>query len=441
VDWDEDGDFDIICGESNGRVTFFKNTGSPTNHRFTNAGNIKANNIIIDVGNLSVPEINDWNEDGLKDLIMGCDAGYVYVYLNVGTNTDPVFATSYKINANGTAIHKIKNCPRIADMNEDGLKDLILSWIDGTCLYWPNIGSNAAPAFNDSYELRGYDNVLDPDVGAYNWSHQGVCDWNEDGHIDILYTRWESEIYVHLSGAHHLKCAVTPVKPPIIIPPSGGSFDYDLVLTNTSTHIVTLDVWTEITLPNGTPYGPVRIVGTNISIPALGTKKYSFKDSAPGSLPPSDDYRFAVYMGKMGQGYYVTDSVALSKKDYLSVDLTAIPESGGIVNFELNAEAAYANRQYILLGSISGTSPGTPLPGGVAVLPLNWDIFTNMVLSYANTPLFHGFIGVLDLKGSSNAELDLGPTPGFAGTHLYFAYALNKPYDFASNTVIVEITP
>jgi hypothetical protein len=42
-----------------------------------------------------------------------------------------------------------------------------------------------------------------------------------------------------------------PVNPPIIIPPTGGSFDWDITMHNGETTPQTLDVWTIITLPGG----------------------------------------------------------------------------------------------------------------------------------------------------------------------------------------------
>ena len=88
-----------------------------------------------------------------------------------------------------------------------------------------------------------------------------------------------------------------------------------------------------------------------------------------------------------------------------------------------------------MLGSITGTSPGTPLPGGQATLPLNWDAFTDLVLTLANTPIFAGFMATLDSTGNSTAKLDsFGPLPnGFVGLKLYFAYALKC----CRNSVIV----
>lgn len=120
---------------------------------------------------------------------------------------------------------------------------------------------------------------------------------------------------------------------------------------------------------------------------------------------------------------------------------TISASTGGSVNFTLTAGMINANRDYLLLGSISGTVPGTPLPGGMATLPLNWDLFMTTVALMINTPPFHDFMGTLDGSGMGSAQLNLGPVPGAAGIIMHFAYALNRPWDFASNPVAVEIVP
>ena len=130
--------------------------------------------------------------------------------------------------------------------------------------------------------------------------------------------------------------------------------------------------------------------------------------------------------------------------DYgLAADTYSISEStGGSVSFGLGAGTQNGNRNYILLGSVTGTSPGTPLPGGMAVLPINFDLFTSVMIDLMGTPIFNGFMGTLDPEGASSAVLDtLGPVSGTAGLTLYFAYALNTPWDYASNPVAISIIP
>jgi hypothetical protein len=115
--------------------------------------------------------------------------------------------------------------------------------------------------------------------------------------------------------------------------------------------------------------------------------------------------------------------------------------SGGVVYLFLNAGEENKQRNYLILGSITGTEPGTPLPGAKATLPLNWDLFTNVIISIVNTPVFTNFQGILDGQGSGMALMNLPPIPGAAGLTMYFAYALNNPWNFASNPVEIEIVP
>ncbi|MFH2000482.1 MAG: agmatine deiminase family protein [Planctomycetota bacterium] len=113
---------------------------------------------------------------------------------------------------------------------------------------------------------------------------------------------------------------------------------------------------------------------------------------------------------------------------------------GGQVNFSLNAGVANGLRNYIVMGGASGTSPGFLLPGGYATLPLNWDIVTDVILSLLNTPYFSNFLGQLDGEGRASAQLNIGPLPtGTAGTTLYFAFALNNLWDFASDPLAIEV--
>lgn len=126
----------------------------------------------------------------------------------------------------------------------------------------------------------------------------------------------------------------------------------------------------------------------------------------------------------------------------LEIDVDTISAStGGVVQFSLNAGTINAYRSYFLLGSVTGTVPGTHFPN--VTLPLNWDIFTIIVLDFANTPLFANFNGMLGAQGDGQATLNtisISPlSPDLVGTKLYFAYLLYNPKDYASDPVVVEI--
>jgi hypothetical protein len=114
---------------------------------------------------------------------------------------------------------------------------------------------------------------------------------------------------------------------------------------------------------------------------------------------------------------------------------------GGSVGFSLSAGAGYAGRGYAVLGSVTGVSPGTPLPGGLAVIPLNNDWFMQFVLQWLNTAFFVNFLGNLDALGNGGAQLNLPPLPaGTAGLVMHYAFCTYNPFDFTSNPVGVVVT-
>lgn len=126
----------------------------------------------------------------------------------------------------------------------------------------------------------------------------------------------------------------------------------------------------------------------------------------------------------------------------LEADLFEIQEGTvGRVDFALHGGVENMGRTYLLLGSLSGTAPGIPLPGHGANLPLNWDPFTHLVIQLMNTAVLSGFMGTLDGLGEGSASLDtLGPLPpGSAGITLSFAYGLKEPWNVVSNPVQVKV--
>lgn len=130
--------------------------------------------------------------------------------------------------------------------------------------------------------------------------------------------------------------------------------------------------------------------------------------------------------------------------EYLNADVYQLSETtGGMINFTLTAGLQNAKRDYLLFGGLSGTSPGNPLPGGYVVLPLNWDLFTNITIEYVNSIFFMNFYGLLNKDGEGAAIFNtLGPLPsGLTGITFSFAYAIFYPWDFVSNPVNVEVVP
>jgi len=150
------------------------------------------------------------------------------------------------------------------------------------------------------------------------------------------------------------------------------------------------------------------------------------------------DFDYAAKMTRAVIGWLV-DATGL--RPSLFADTPVLAESGGTINFTLNAGRANGARTDLLCGSLSGMLPGTLLPGGLATIPLNRDWFSDYILARLNRPVFADFWGVFDSTGSAAAQLNAPPLSGWVGSTMHFAYAAADPWDFVSNAVAIEVVP
>jgi hypothetical protein len=145
--------------------------------------------------------------------------------------------------------------------------------------------------------------------------------------------------------------------------------------------------------------------------------------------------------GQPFDAYYVDDTAGVMAALPLSCDVHTVPESGGTVNIDLLAGVDNASRNYLIVGSTSGTSPGFTLPGG-EILPINWDWFSDLEMTLLGPPIFTDFMGTLGAEGIGSAQFNVPTLPaGSAGLIMYFAYCCNNPFDFVSNPVEIEVVP
>ncbi len=152
-------------------------------------------------------------------------------------------------------------------------------------------------------------------------------------------------------------------------------------------------------------------------------------DSGAGSAPLAD----------MGAYEFLAAPPLRTDVDTISLGI------GGTQTFSLDAGPAHAGETYWLLGSATGTTPGTPAAAGV-VLPLNTpDFYFNASVILVDSPILIDTLGTLDASGRGAARFVLPPntTPVAAGLVLHHAYATfqgTAPV-FASNPVAVTLVP
>lgn len=158
VDWKGNGKLDLLVGNGGGYLHLYLNQGSGD---FAPGVMVKAAGKDLDVGGKASPCVVDWNEDGKMDLVMGNGSGEIFVYLNEGTNEQPIFGKPIKLNGGSLDVGS-NSCPEVADWDGDGKKDLIIGNDNGEIFVFINKGTNQEPQFDNQGEKLPL--KLGPDV-------------------------------------------------------------------------------------------------------------------------------------------------------------------------------------------------------------------------------------------------------------------------------------
>ena len=231
VDWDRDGDIDLVIGEEDGRVAWLENTGRVQGRMplFRDPVYFRQKAEYVKFGALVTPFSVDWDEDGDEDLVCGNTAGNIAFIENMGQvkleKRNPV-----KNNLRGRKLPrwnppvllKAGNKPirimagvngsiqgpaeakwgyttlSVADWNHDGLKDIIANSIWGKIIWYENTGRPGNPVLSPSKPVRivAVASTLKP---AWNWwdpepgdlvtqwrTTPYAVDWNRDGLTDLI---------------------------------------------------------------------------------------------------------------------------------------------------------------------------------------------------------------------------------------------------------------
>ncbi|MDG2142957.1 MAG: hypothetical protein P8N31_05320, partial [Planctomycetota bacterium] len=124
--------------------------------------------------------------------------------------------------------------------------------------------------------------------------------------------------------------------------------------------------------------------------------------------------------------------------------------SGGTQSFSLSTPPlASAVSLYVLLGTISGTTPGVPV--GSFTVPLNPDAYLNRTFNFPSTPPLGNSVGVMSpaSSGGGQASATFSLPPAFAPTlvgltvhHAFVSVDLQTGgLNFISNAVPLALLP
>lgn len=211
-DWDRDGDPDLIVGQEDGRVAWIENAGGKP-PRFLEPRFFRQEADEVKFGVLVTPFSVDWDSDGDEDLICGNSAGYIGWIENRG-GLIPRWAAPVYLEAGGHPIRIMAGANgsiqgpaeakwgyttlSVADWDGDGLLDLIMNSIWGKVFWYRNVGSKRraqlAPAQPVKVRWTG-----PPPKPAWTWWKPGpdelvtqwrttpyAIDWTGDGLVDLI---------------------------------------------------------------------------------------------------------------------------------------------------------------------------------------------------------------------------------------------------------------
>ena len=219
IDWDKDGDFDLIVGDEDGRVALIENTGKLAADRtpqFLAPRYFQQEADEMKCGALATPVGFDWDGDGDTDIVSGNTAGDIVFFENLsGPSVEkPRWAAPRYLEADGKAI-RIMAGPNgsiqgpceakwgyttlsIADWDGDGLPDLIVNSIWGKVHWYRNVGTRKKPKLAAAQPIEVEWNTPQPAL-AWGWlrpegkglltqwrTTPAAVDWNRDGLMDLV---------------------------------------------------------------------------------------------------------------------------------------------------------------------------------------------------------------------------------------------------------------
>src|ERR1035437_2930775 len=121
------------------------------------------------VSSYAIPCVADWNGDGRKDLPVGYQtAGKIALYLNTGSDSNPVFTTSVNLQAGGVDIYLPSDgcgapAPWVCDYDNDGERDLLVgdgAYGHGYVYFYRNTNTDAKPILDTGVRLMAGASVL-----------------------------------------------------------------------------------------------------------------------------------------------------------------------------------------------------------------------------------------------------------------------------------------
>ncbi len=201
ADFDQDGDLDLLCGEFLDGFTYFQNIGSRSEPVYASGTRLQGSDGSPLVMHLQMitPTAIDWDNDGDQDLIVGDEDGRVALIENVSPRaaTIPVFrqpvyfqqeADTLKFGALAT--------PFAYDWDHDGDEDIVCGNTAGNIGVFLNLDGKGtqwgAPTLIEAdgkpFRILAGSNgsIQGPAEAKWGYTTLSIADWDDDGRDDLI---------------------------------------------------------------------------------------------------------------------------------------------------------------------------------------------------------------------------------------------------------------
>ena len=203
---------------------------------------------------------------------------------------------------------------------------------------WYNLDSYSTPSHRETFEVILYDpahyptstgdgvilvqynlvnNPSSATFGIENQAQTVGIQYGYNGNWDVH--AWPVETgrtityTTNVAGpAPDVQITLTPINPPIQIPASGGSFDFNASVANNGTSPATFQAWIMTQLPNGSWYGPV-LGPIGLTLPGGQTVTRLRTQTVPGSAP-AGTYVYRGYVGNYSAVKWDSSSFNFTKQ-------------------------------------------------------------------------------------------------------------------------------
>ena len=217
-DWDKDGDKDLIVGDEDGRVALVEHSGKfddQDSPLFYTPKYFQQQADTLKCGALATPVGVDWDADGDVDILSGNTAGYIEFFENMSGRdvAEPKWNSPRRLDVGGAPFRIMAGTNgsiqgpaeakwgyttfSVADWDQDGLLDVILNSILGDVIWLKNVGSATKPQLGWPAGIEVEWSEPQPHL-AWGWRRPNsnailtqwrttpvVFDFNSDGLVDL----------------------------------------------------------------------------------------------------------------------------------------------------------------------------------------------------------------------------------------------------------------